>query len=335
MTDFDAVLILSFGGPEGPDDVVPFLRNVTRGRNIPDERLVEVGAHYAHFDGVSPINSQCRRLVAALQAELDGSATPLPVYWGNRNWDPYLTDTVQRMADDGITRALAIVTSAFSSHSGCRRYLNDIEAARAALGSSAPRIEKVRHYFDHPGFIEPFRDGVRAAIERFGPTVPLVFTAHSIPVTQAECSDYETQLRASMALVAEVAPEAPTSLAWQSRSGPPQAAWLEPDINDRLRELAAGGATAAVIVPIGFVSDHMEVVWDLDTEARATAAQLGVELFRVATPGTAPDPRFVAMWRELVEERVGSTPRRGLSTLPARPEACAADCCPSGRDLRR
>ena len=334
MPDIDAVLLVSFGGPEGPDDVIPFLQNVTRGRNIPDERLAVVGAHYAHFGGISPINDQCRRMVDALDAVLRDHGDGLPVYWGNRNWQPYLTDTVQQMADDGITHALAIVTSAYSSHSGCRQYNDDIEAARAAAGESAPRIDRVRHYFDHPGFVEPFRDGVRRAVAEVGPDARLVFTAHSIPTAMAESSDYETQLRATAALVAEAAPDVPWTLAWQSRSGPPTVPWLEPDINDHLRELAAAGTGAVVIVPIGFVSDHMEVVWDLDTEARATADELGMRMERVATPGTAPDPRFIAMFRALLEERAGDAPHQALSALPARAMPCAEGCCPSGRPAR-
>lgn len=329
VTDFDAVLVVSFGGPEGPDDVIPFLQNVTRGRNIPDERLAVVGAHYAHFDGVSPINEQCRRLVSALTAELAGSSHELPVYWGNRNWQPFLTDTVQQMADDGIRRALAIVTSAYSSHSGCRQYLDDLERARAEVGPGAPVIEKARQYFDHPGFVEPFRDEVRAAIGKLGPTTPLVFTAHSIPCAMAESSDYVAQLEATAALVAAAAPDAPWSLAWQSRSGPPAVPWLEPDINDHLEKLAATGVDTAILVPIGFVSDHMEVVWDLDTEATDTATRLGIRLHRAATPGTDPDPRFVAMWHELIAERVEQVPRRALSGLPERPSPCAPGCCPA------
>jgi ferrochelatase len=335
VTDIDAVLVVSFGGPEGPDDVIPFLQNVTRGRDIPDERLAVVGAHYAHFGGISPINEQCRRLVAALDEELRHAGDALPVYWGNRNWHPYLAATVQQMADDGVTRALAIVTSAYSSHSGCRQYLDDIERARAEVGPMAPVIEKVRHYFDHPGFVEPFRDEVRTGIEQLGSATPLVFTAHSIPTAMADSSDYEVQLRATAELVAAAAPESPWTLAWQSRSGPPSVPWLEPDINDHLRELATQSTDAAVIVPIGFVSDHIEVVWDLDTEARATADELGIRLHRAATPGTRPDPRFVAMWAELVAERLHAAPRRALSALPERPTPCAEGCCPSGRPVGR
>jgi len=325
------VLVVSFGGPEGPDDVIPFLQNVTRGRNIPDERLAVVGAHYAHFGGISPINEQCRRLVAALDTAFQVTGDNLPIYWGNRNWHPHLTETVQKMTDDGVTRALAIVTSAYSSHSGCRQYIDDIEMACARVGPRAPVIEKIRQYFDHPGFVEPFRDGVRAAVEELGPATPLVFTAHSIPTAMAASSDYEMQLLATAALVATAAPDAPWTLAWQSRSGPPTVPWLEPDVNDHLRDLVAPGVDAAIIVPIGFVSDHMEVVWDLDTEAKATADELGIRLHRVATPGTGPDARFVAMWAELVAERVHAAPRRALSALPERPSPCAEGCCPSGR----
>lgn len=331
MTTIDAVLVVSFGGPEGPDDVLPFLRNVTRGRDIPDARLEEVGAHYRHFGGVSPINEQCRRLVSALEQELARIGHPLPVYWGNRNWDPFLTDTVQRMADDGIRDALAVVTSANSSYSGCRQYREDIERARVEVGEAAPRIEKARQYFDHPGFVEPFRDGVRAAVEELGSGARLVFTAHSIPTAMAASCDYELQLRTTAALVADAAPGHDWSFAWQSRSGPPQVPWLEPDINDHLRVLAAEGTDAVIIVPIGFVSDHMEVVWDLDTEAQATADDLGLSMRRVATPGTDPDPRFVAMWAELVAEHVADAPRRALSALPPRPVPCVVGCCPAGR----
>jgi len=333
VDDFDAVLIVSFGGPEGPDDVLPFLRNVTRGRDIPDERLAIVGAHYSQFDGVSPINEQCRRMQVALEAELAAAGHDLPVYWGNRNWTPYLADTVQQMADDGITRALAIVTSAYSSNSGCRQYLDDIEAARETVGPAAPIIEKVRPYFDHPGFVEPFREAL-ASVSGREATTPLIFTAHSIPVAMADGCDYELQLRAIAALIAEAAPDAPWTLVWQSRSGPPTVPWLEPDVNDHLRTLAEAGVTDATIVPIGFVSDHMEVVWDLDTEALATATEVGIALTRVDTPGTLPDPRFITMWRELLEERLHGGPRRALSALPERPLSCAEGCCPSGRDPR-
>jgi ferrochelatase len=328
MIDFDAVLLLSFGGPEGPDDVLPFLENVTHGRGIPPERLREVGAHYDHFDGVSPINEQCRRIRSALQSTLDQQGHRLPVYWGNRNWHPMLDDTVATMRDDGVRRALAITTSAYSSFSGCRQYWNDIDAAIAAAGPGAPAIQKTRPFFDHPGFVEPFRDGLRAALTGVADGTSIVFTAHSIPTAMADTSDYEVQLRTTAALIADIAPGHPWSLAWQSRSGPPHVPWLEPDINDHLRTLAGDGATAAVIVPIGFVSDHMEVVWDLDCQAQATADELGLTLRRVATPGTMPDPRFVSMLCDLVEGHLADREPLSLSALPTRPFPCAAGCCP-------
>lgn len=326
----DAVLLVGFGGPEGPDEVVPFLERVTAGRNIPPERLAEVGAHYQHFDGVSPINEQCRAIRRALQFELDTAGHSLPVYWGNRNWHPLLEETVAQMAGDGVRHAVAVVTSAYSSYSGCRQYLDDIDRAVAAAGADTLRIDKIRPYFDHPGFVEPFIASTRQALDRLAATepAPLVFTAHSIPVAMAESCDYQTQLRATMRLVgAAASPDSDRHLVWQSRSGPPSVRWLEPDVNDHLRGLAAQGVRAAVLVPIGFVSDHVEVVWDLDQEAAATAAELGIRIERATTPGTAPDPGFISMARELVEERMGLAPRRALSRLPARPHDCAPGCC--------
>lgn len=328
MHDYDAVVLVSFGGPEGPDDVVPFLENVTRGRGIPRERLVEVGAHYAHFGGVSPLNEQCRRQRAALEQAMADAGTPLPVYWGNRNWSPYLADTVAEMAEDGVRRALAVVTSAYSSYSACRQYLDDIEAARATVGPTAPSIDKIRPYFDHPGFIEPFRDGLRAALDRTGARPAIVFTAHSIPSALAATCDYEHQLGHAAGLVAEAAPGVPWSLVWQSRSGPPSVPWLEPDVNDHLAGLTDDGVTDAVVVPVGFVSDHVEVAWDLDHEARETATALGLDFHLVEAPGTGPDPRFIDMWRALIDERrFGATPV-ALGPDGPRPMPCAQDCCP-------
>ncbi|MCQ3806401.1 MAG: ferrochelatase [Acidimicrobiia bacterium] len=326
----DAVLLVGFGGPEGPDDVVPFLERVTAGRKIPPERLAEVGAHYQHFGGVSPINEQCRAIRRALQSELDSAGHALPVYWGNRNWHPLLAETIAQMADDGVGHAVALVTSAYSSYSGCRQYLEDLDRARTAAGADAVRIDKIRPYFDHPGFVAPFIASTREALDRLASTdpAPLVFTAHSIPAAMAERCDYETQLRATMDLVAEAAsPQSIRHLVWQSRSGPPSVPWLEPDINDHLRWFGAQGFREAVLVPIGFVSDHVEVVWDLDHEAAATAAALGIRIERATTPGTAPDPDFIAMARELIEERLGISRRRALSALPARPYDCAPGCC--------
>ncbi|QSB13092.1 ferrochelatase [Natronosporangium hydrolyticum] len=336
---YDAVLLLSFGGPERPEDVLPFLQNVTRGRRVPPERLAEVAEHYQHFGGVSPINDQCRALLAAMRAEFDRHQLDTPVYWGNRNWHPMLADTLAQARDDGVESAVAFVTSPYGSYSSCRQYLEDIAAARAAVGPRAPVVHKLRHYHDHPGLVEPFADGVRQALASLAPApreaTRLVFTAHSIPVEMAECAGpeggrYEAQLAETAALVAAAAaPDLPYDLVWQSRSGPPQVPWLEPDINDHLGTLAEQGVGAVAVSPIGFISDHLEVMWDLDTEAADTAKQLGLEYARAATPGT--DPRFVAMIRELVQERMvpeGDHPARRMGTLPVW-DTCLSHCCQS------
>jgi protoporphyrin/coproporphyrin ferrochelatase len=330
----DAFLLVSFGGPEGPDDVMPFLRNVTRGRGVPEERLAEVAGHYQHFGGVSPINEQNRALLAAIRDDFATNGIDFPLYWGNRNWHPMLADTLAKMRDDGVRRAVAFVTSAYGSYSSCRQYLEDIAAARAAVGPGAPVVEKLRHYHDHPGYVLPLVDGVRAALSTLnGENVRLVFTAHSVPVRMARSAGpqggrYEAQLRETAGLVAAAAaPELEWDLVWQSRSGPPHVPWLEPDINDHLAELAKAGVSDVVVSPIGFSSDHLEVVWDLDTEAAATAAKLGLGFARAATPGT--DPRFVAMVRELIAERYDAGPKRKLGTLPVW-DTCPEGCCLSG-----
>ncbi|MEV4465846.1 ferrochelatase [Micromonospora echinofusca] len=338
---YDAVVLVSFGGPERPEDVMPFLQNVTRGRGVPPERLAEVAEHYQHFGGVSPINEQCRELLAAIREDFAANGVDLPVYWGNRNWHPMLADTVAQMRDDGVTHALAFVTSAYGGYSSCRQYQEDIAAARAAVGPDAPPIDKIRQFWDHPGFVEPHADAVRAALGRLDPakrdSTRLVFTAHSIPNSMAANAGphggrYEAQLTEAARLVhAAAAPELPWDLVWQSRSGPPQVPWLEPDVNDHLRTLAEAGTTAVVLSPIGFVSDHLEVVWDLDTEARQTAGQLGLDFVRAATPGV--DPRFVAMVRELVRERIepdGVALRRRLGELPMW-DTCPTVCCVPAR----
>ncbi|MEV5691901.1 ferrochelatase [Micromonospora globbae] len=338
---YDAVVLLGFGGPERPEDVMPFLQNVTRGRGVPPERLAEVAEHYQHFGGVSPINQQHRDLLAAIRADFAANGLDLPVYWGNRNWHPMLADTVTQMRDDGVTRALAFVTSAYGGYSSCRQYQEDIAAARAAVGPDAPVIEKLRQFWDHPGFVEPHADAVRSALDQLDParrdTTRLVFTAHSVPVSMAANAGphggrYEAQLRETARLVAAAAaPDLPYDLVWQSRSGPPQVPWLEPDVNDHLAALAEAGTTSVVVSPIGFVSDHLEVVWDLDTEARQTAKQLGLDFVRAGTPGT--DPRFVAMVRELVAERIdpdGARLRRRLGELPLW-DTCPAVCCVPAR----
>jgi protoporphyrin/coproporphyrin ferrochelatase len=329
-TPYDAILLVSFGGPEKRDDVMPFLENVTRGRGVPRERLLEVADHYYRFNGVSPINAQNRALLAALRTLLDSEGPALPLYWGNRNWRPLLTETVARMADDGIRRALAFVTSAFASYSSCRQYLEDIARARAEVGARAPVIDKLRLYWDHPGFIEPMVEHTEAALAMLPDDARgeahLAFTAHSVPRSTADTSAYVAQLEEASGLVAaRLRSRHPWALVFQSRSGPPARPWLEPDIRDHLTALRARGVTAVVLVPIGFVSDHLEVQWDLDIEAAARARELGMRLTRAATVGTHPD--FVAMIRELVRERTGDAPRRALGRGGPAADVCVPGCC--------
>jgi protoporphyrin/coproporphyrin ferrochelatase len=332
MAGYDAFLLVSFGGPEGPADVIPFLRNVTAGRNVPLDRLEQVAEHYHRFGGVSPINQQCRELIAAVEKDFAGRGVALPVYWGNRNWDPYLAGTLAQMADAGIGRALAFVTSPYSSFSSCRQYLGDIEAARRQVGQRAPQVDKIRQYFNHPGFISSFAAAAAQAADSLpGDDFDLVFTAHSIPVSMAEASGpgggaYQAQLAEAARLVAaEIGYQRPWYLAYSSRSGPPAQPWLEPDINDLLAERAAAGCRAVLIVPIGFVSDHMEVKFDLDVEAAQTADRLGLKLARAATPGT--DHRFVSMITDLVCERLDGTAPLTVGALGAGPDTCPAGCC--------
>jgi ferrochelatase len=350
---YDGFLLLSFGGPEGPDDVMPFLENVVRGRGVPRDRLLEVAEHYQHFDGISPINGANRDLLDRIRAEFRDHGIGLPVYWGNRNWHPFVEDTVATMAADGVTNALVFATSAYSGYSACRQYWEDLDRARAAVGAGAPQLHKLRHFFDHPGFVEPLVDSVRGAVASLaavGVADPrLVFTAHSVPLAMAARSGpealerelapdeglYVRELAAAAQLVAErAAPMLGWDLVWQSRSGPPHVPWLEPDINDHLRALAADGVAAVVAVPIGFVSDHVEVIWDLDHEAAHTASQVGIKLCRTVTPGH--DDRFSAMVRELVQERLDPpAPRRALSALGPMHDVCPLGCCPSGRPAAR
>lgn len=335
---YDALLLVSFGGPESAGDVLPFLENVTAGRNVPRERLEEVAEHYYAFGG-SPINRQCRELKAAIETDFAAHALDLPVYWGNRNWDPYLTDTLGRMAADGVRRAVAFITAAYSSYSSCRQYREDIARAQQTVGSAAPRVDRVRHYFNHPGFIEPVaahvQDALRSVPEPLRASARLAFTAHSLPTGMAETSGpdggaYVRQLLEASRLVADRVDGGghPWQLVYQSRSGPPSQPWLEPDICDHLDELAGDGADAVVVVPIGFVSDHLEVLHDLDVEAAEQADKHGMSFARAATLGT--DPRFVAMIRELVLERAAASaerPARG-SLGPAH-DNCPARCCPN------
>lgn len=322
----DAILLVSFGGPEGPDEVLPFLENVLRGRNVPRARVEEVARHYHHFGGRSPINEQCRALLAALERLLAEQGPALPIYWGNRNWSPFLEEAVRKMAADGISRAFAFVTNAFSSYSGCRQYREDIARACEKV-DGAPEILKLRHYYNHPGFLEPMADRVRAAW-REGAT--LLFTAHSIPVAMAGTCRYVEQLEESCRLVAASAGVRDYRLVYQSRGGPPSEPWLVPGILDELRDCAARGARDVVVAPIGFVSDHMEVIYDLDTEARSLASQLGLNMIRAGT--VSADARFVAMIRELVLERSGgAVTRRALGSHGPSHDVCPEDCCPPPR----
>ncbi|MCW2869685.1 ferrochelatase [Actinacidiphila oryziradicis] len=351
---YDALLLLSFGGPEGPDEVVPFLENVTRGRGIPRERLKEVGHHYFLFGGVSPINAQNRELLQALREAFSEQGIALPVYWGNRNWAPYLTDTLREITDKGHQRILVLATSAYASYSGCRQYRENLADSLAVLeaeGRPLPRVDKLRHYFNHPGFVEPMIDAALAALEELPEGVRdgahLAFTTHSIPTAAADASGpaeghgdggaYVAQHLDVAQVIADAVRSAtgtdrPWKLVYQSRSGAPHIPWLEPDICDHLEELHSSGAPAAVMVPIGFVSDHMEVKYDLDTEAAAKAAELGLPVARAATVGA--DPRFAAAVRELVLERAGTergriAERCALGSLGPSHDVCQADCCPA------
>lgn len=369
---YDAVLLVSFGGPEGQDDVLPFLRNVTRGRGIPDERLEEVAHHYRHFGGVSPINAQCRALRAALGEELTRRGLDLPVYWGNRNWDPYLTDALREAHAAGHRRLLAVVTSAYSSYSSCRQYREDLAAALESTGLAGElEVDKVRQYFDHPGFVAPFVTGTREAVQAVlaelgagarASDVHVLFATHSIPTTTALASGppgadlgpegaYGAQHRAVAEVVmaslasGDLGIEAPWSLVYQSRSGSPHSPWLEPDVNDAIRELADRGARGVVIVPLGFVSDHTEVLWDLDEEATETAHEAGLAVARVPTPGV--DPAFVAGLVDLIAERhtndggdggegASGSPMERPALTPLGPwyDVCRAGCCANPRGER-
>ncbi|MEU5882315.1 ferrochelatase [Spirillospora sp. NPDC047279] len=316
-TPYDALILLSFGGPEKPEDVIPFLENVTRGRGIPRERLEEVGEHYFLFGGVSPINQQCRELKAAIEADLAAHSIGLPVYWGNRNWEPYLADTVRRMRADGVRRAAAFVTSAYNGYSTSEQYVEDIVRARAEV-PGAPEIVKLPVYCRRPGFVAPFVDGTRAALAQAPDGTRLVFTAHSVPLEQPGRELYVAELEEVAETVAdEAAPGVPWALVYQSRSGPPSQPWLEPDVSDHLEKLHGEGVRSVVTVPIGFVSDHMEVKYDLDVEAAGKAEELGMRFVRVATPGT--DPRFAALARELLTESLSESLSEPLSEPPTEP----------------
>lgn len=352
---YDAILLAGFGGPEGQDDVIPFLRNVTRGRGIPDERLEEVAHHYRHFGGVSPINDQNRELKAALEAELAYRGLDLPVLWGNRNWDPYLTDAIRDAHERGFTNLLAVATSAYSSYSSCRQYREDIAMALQETGLEGElHVDKVRQYFDHPGFVAPFIEGVRSALDEIAEAIPgislereveVLFTTHSIPSVDAERSGpaergfgeggaYVAQHRAvaEVVMLESTEEQIGWQLVYQSRSGPPSMPWLEPDINDVIDGMPGRGIRAVVIVPIGFVSDHMEVKWDLDNEATETAAKNGVFSVRVTTPGA--HRAFVTGLIDLVEERLAGTPvgqRPAMTELGPWYDVCRPGCCENAR----
>jgi ferrochelatase len=337
-TLMDAVLLLSFGGPEGPEEVRPFLENVTRGRGVPPQRLDEVAQHYLHFGGVSPINRCNRTLITAIDRALTSAGWDLPVYFGNRNWHPMVEDTVAAMAADGIRRALVFATSAWGGYSGCRQYHEDIARARQAVGPGAPELIKLRQFFDHPLFIAACSDALRTAREQALLEARVVFTAHSVPVAADAAAGlaaqgghrYSRQVTEAARLVAAAAGVPSYDVVWQSRSGSPQVPWLEPDVIDHLGALHAQGVPGVVLAPIGFVCDHLEVVWDLDHEARQRAADLGMHFVRAATPGT--DPRFAEMVVELVAEQACGAPARRCSQVPAAGQGingnpCTPACC--------
>ena len=330
---YDAILVVSFGGPESNQDVIPFLENVLRGKSIPRERLLAVAEHYYHFGGKSPINQQTRELIAALEAELELHGPKLPVYWGNRNWHPLLPETLQQMQKDGIKRAIGFVTSAYSSYSGCRQYRENISRAQSEVGAGAPQVDKLRAFFNHPGFVEATVERVQDALwslpENARENVQIVYVAHSVPLSMANTSDYVTQLQEVRRMVSQAIGQTNDVLVYQSRSGAPGQPWLEPDILDYLREVKAKNlASAVVIAPISFISDHMEVLYDLDIEARQLCDSLGLPMARAKTVGV--HPKFIGMIRELILERMDpSLERRAVGSLGARADICAEGCCPA------
>ena len=354
IAPYDAVLLVSFGGPERAQDVLPFLENVTRGRGVPRERLDEVGEHYHLFGGRSPINDQNREYVAAVEEDLRSSGVDVPVYWGNRNWQPFLADTLEQMQADGVRRAACLLTSAYSSYSGCRQYRENLADAVAEVRErvgDAPRLDRLRHYYNHPGFVEPMVDATLSALADLADgarrDAHLLFVTHSVPEAMNAASGpdggaYVAQHRTVAEEIGErirqeTGHRYPAELVFCSRSGPPSVPWLEPDVNDRIEELAEEGVGGVVVVPIGFVSDHMEVIYDLDTEAAATAEKAGMSFARAATAGV--DPRFVAMLRDLLVERAGV--ERGAEPVRATVggqvaswDVCAAGCCANARGPR-
>jgi protoporphyrin/coproporphyrin ferrochelatase len=324
-TSYDAILIQSFGGPEGMEDVMPFLRNVTRGRNIPEERLKEVAHHYEIFGGVSPINAHNRKIIADLKELLALQGPNLPVYWGNRNWKPYLKDTLEEMRHDGIKRAISFATSAYSSFSSCRQYIEDIERALNELGDGAPQVDKIPPFYAHPLFIEANVAQLKNAIAKVNSDhFSLAFSAHSIPIAMADGCEYKNQLLETATKIASAVGQENFDLVFQSRSGPPTQTWLEPDVCDYLHSIKARGVANVIVQPIGFVSDHMEVVYDLDTEARAVADEIGLNFVRARTAGG--HPLFIEMIRDLVVVQSVNANAGCFSS-------CRPECCPSGRPL--
>jgi ferrochelatase len=332
-------LIVGFGGPERREDVIPFLENVLRGRNVPRERMLAVAEHYYHFDGKSPINEQTRNLIATLKDELNQHEIAVPIHWGNRNWHPLLPDTMKAMATAGVSRALALVLAAYSSYSSCRQYLDDIENARVIAGPDAPVVDKIRVFHNHPDFIAANAACVGEALAQFPearrPLVHVAFTAHSIPKSMAGNCDYELQLSETCRLVAGACgiPAERFRLVYQSRSGRPTDPWLEPDILDHLAQLKAQGVAEVVVHPIGFLSDHLEVIYDLDHEAARTSDELGLQMVRASTVGVSP--LLVGTLRQLIQERLLNLPeRRATGCLGPNPDVCAIDCCLPGRVMR-
>lgn len=332
MTNYDAILFLSFGGPEGMADVMPFLENVLRGKNVPHARMLEVAHHYERFEGVSPINGQNRRLIETLKQELDNRSIKLPVYWGNRNWHPMLADTLKQMKADGIKKALVFITSAYSSYSGCRQYREDIEKAQIEADAADIQCDKLRVFYNHPLFVEANIEAVKAGLEQFSEAdrkaLHVAFTAHSIPMTMADNCDYVKQLTETCELTAKALGLNNYKLVYQSRSGPPTQPWLEPDVLDHMRELHAAGVRHVLLHPIGFISDHMEILYDLDTEAKELGHELQMQFVRTSTAGT--NPKFARMMADLVEERLESNnvaEKKAIGCFGPAPDVCAPGCC--------
>ena len=327
---YDALLVVSFGGPNGPDDVMPFLENVLRGKNVPRERMLEVSEHYQHFGGKSPINDQNLALIEAIKADLAANGIDLPVYWGNRNWHPMFADTLEQMKKDGIKKSLAFFTSIFSCYSGCRQYRENIIEAQEQVGPDAPEVHKLRMAFNHPLYIGASADRVQKALDQIPESrrsaARVVFTAHSIPLSMAENCKYETQLNEASRLIMEAIGENPWDLVYQSRSGPPQQPWLDPDICDHIQALHdAGGIEDIVIMPVGFVSDHMEVMFDLDTEAMDLCKELSINMVRAGSVGV--HPQFVSLVSQLILERTTGAEKQAIGNMPPNWDVCPKDCC--------